>query len=147
MSKTRLYVHVVFATKSRQNTLPLDYKRELYAYIYGIITEKDCRVIWINGIENHTHILLDLSPTIALADLVKSVKQSSSRWLKNSSKFPHFAGWAEGYFAGSISPSDVEACKSYIKNQEPHHKVCSITTEIEDLSRIYSLEFYPNDWI
>ncbi|MDE6395855.1 MAG: IS200/IS605 family transposase [Muribaculaceae bacterium] len=85
MSKTRLIHHIVFATKHRKPAINKENKRKLYAYIYGIITNHKCFLLRINGIEDHIHILVDLHPTVAVANLVKEIKQYSSHWIKNLS--------------------------------------------------------------
>ena len=97
MSKTQILLHIVFTTKYRLQTIPLLHKRELYRYIYGIIRNYHCHTLRINGMTEHVHILLDLNPTVALADLVKKIKQSSSVWMKINPYFNLFEGWNTGY--------------------------------------------------
>lgn len=84
MSKTNSYFHIVINTYCRKMTITEERKKELYAYILGILNNKKCKLIRINGIGNHVHILLNLNPTIALSDIVKTIKQSSSLWMKAS---------------------------------------------------------------
>lgn len=93
MSKTCILCHIVFATKQRQMVIVPENKRRLYAYL-GIINDRGCRALRIGGIENHVHLLIDLHPSIALAHLVKVLKQSSSNWLRTNNLFPWFRGWA-----------------------------------------------------
>ena len=72
---------------------------ELYGYISGIIRNKKCVVYKINGVEDHLHILTDLHPSIALADLIKDIKIASSNYIKEKNLFPGFIGWQSGYGA------------------------------------------------
>lgn len=133
MSSTLIACHIVFATKHRQPTIPKAFKHELYAYIGGIITNWQSTPIKINGMADHIHVLVDVHPTKSIADLVKTIKQASAFWMKNSGNFPDFDKWAEGYFAESISARALPACKNYIANQENHHQIYPFFTEIEKL--------------
>lgn len=72
--------------------------------------------------EEHIHMLVDLHPSIALADFLRDIKTASSIWLKGSDYFPNFNGWADGYSAFTYSYRDKEKLINYIKNQQEHHK-------------------------
>ena len=123
MSSYRQIIYqIVFSTKYRQKTIVQEHSRELYAYIMGIIKDKNCFLYRINGVEDHIHILSDLHPSIALADYLRVIKASSSSWLKKSGKFPKFTGWADGYGAFTYAWRDKDMIDNYIKNQQQHHK-------------------------
>jgi len=46
---TQLYIHIIFAVKGRQNLISANWKNEIYKYITGIITNKEQKLIAING--------------------------------------------------------------------------------------------------
>ena len=146
MSKTRLLTHVVFSTKNRSPSIPLLRKRDLYRFIHGILENNRCKTLRINGMSDHVHILLDLHPSIALAQLIKTVKQSSALWMKSSPYFNMFDGWNAGYYASSISPCEAEACINYIKKQEEHHAGKELLEELKGLAMEYQLEWDERDW-
>lgn len=145
MSKTLCLYHIVFATKYRERTIVVEHKRKLYEYIYGILKNHKCYVHRINGMADHVHILVDIHPNIALSDLVKSVKQSSSVWLGKSPLFPSFDRWADGYYAVSIGVDGIEACKQYIIGQEQHHAYHGLDEEIKQISRYNGLSYHSDD--
>ena len=147
MSKTKSLHHIVFATKHRKPTIPVDNKRELYAYIFGIIKNKRCFLLRMNGVEDHIHILVDINPTVALADLVKEMKRCSSQWANGNPKFPLFEGWGDGYYAVSLGVNDVESCKRYIIGQEEHHRHVELENEMHEMAEENQLEWYPDDWV
>ena len=95
---------------------------------------------------DHVHILFDLNPSIALADIVKSIKRSSTLWLKGNGIFPYFEGWQEGYYAVSVGPDGLNACRQYIVNQEKHHSTTGFIDEIKDLILHSNLQWYSKDW-
>ena len=146
MSKTRILVHIVFTTKHRTPTIPLSNKRRLYAYMHAIINNKKCTTLRINGTSDHVHILVNLHPSLAVADLVRDLKQSTSLWLKDDIDFKGFQGWNSGYYAASISSDAEEACINYIKNQEEHHKSKNFIQESKELAIEYMLDWEERDW-
>ena len=132
MSKVSSLHHIVFNTKYRKQTIPLDKRRELYAYIFGIIKNNRCGLLRINGTSNHVHMLVNLSPTISLSDFVAIVKRSSSVWLKEHPDYKDFNGWGREYFAASVSRSDADDVIQYIKSQEEHHLGRSFEDELKN---------------
>ena len=125
--------HIIFRTKNSARTIPLAESEELYRYIWGIIKNKNGKLLRMNGMEDHIHILSDLPPAIALADYVREIKGASSHWLKGNPKFPAFDGWAEGYAALTYAWRDKDIIVKYIKNQREHHKQTDFVTEYRKL--------------
>ena len=146
MSKTKITCHFVFGTKNRRATLISEKRFEVYKFMHGILKNLGCHPIKINGIEDHVHILTEISPTISISDILKKVKQSSSHWIKETNLIPFFQGWGRGYFAVSVSPQHVVACSQYIKNQELHHRGKAYADEIKSLIEELGMEWFPNEW-
>ena len=146
MSKTRSLHHIVFATKYRKRTIPEEHKRELYAYIYGILKRKNCFLHRLNGIPDHIHLLIDLHPTIALSNLVKDIKIWSNKWMSGNPNFPDFENWGEGYYAVSVGVDGLEACKKYIIDQDVHHRGESFMAEMEFMAAKHGLKWHKEDW-
>jgi len=146
-SYRRVLNHIIFRTKSGKRTLNQQYSKELYAYIMGIIQNKKGFLYRINGMEDHIHILTDLHPSIALADLVRDIKSSSSVWLKEKGINNLFEGWAEGYAAFTYAWNDKDKIVTYIKNQHEHHKKTSFEDELKELliehGVSYDEKFFP----
>lgn len=120
-SYRQILYQIIFRTKDSRKTISDEYCRELYAYLMGIIKNKNCFLYQINGIEDHLHILSDLHPSIALADYLRDIKSASSFWIKQTGKFPKFEGWADGYAAFTYTWRDKDMIINYIKNQKEHH--------------------------
>ena len=132
-SYRQLLYHIVFRTKDSTPTIKQDKADQLYAYISGIIKNKNSHLYRINGIQDHLHIITDLHPSIALADFMREVKASSSLWMKNSGLFPSFKGWAEGYGSFTCSYMDLGKLIDYVKNQQEHHRKKSFEDEYRSL--------------
>jgi putative transposase len=147
-SYRQLIYHLVFRTKYGRKTLVQAHSRELYAYMMGIIRNKDCVLYRINGMEDHIHILCTIHPSIALADFMRDLKASSSVWLKQSGKFPAFTGWSVGYGAFTYAWRNKDMIANYIKNQQEHHRKKSFEEELRRLLReqaiTYDEKYFPD---
>ena len=138
---THLITHIVFSTKGRAPLLTPDVKAELYLYIGGVIREEGGTLLAINGMEDHLHLLVTLPSSIPVAQLMRSVKANSSRWVKQ--KWPQHKrfGWQEGYGAFSVSESAKEDVQEYIRNQEEHHKKRSFQEEFIVLLKRHNITY------
>lgn len=145
MSKVRALYHIVFCTKSRKMTLTNTYRRDMYAVIYSIIKKYNCHLLRMGGIANHIHMLVDISPQIALSQLMKSVKSESSGFLKRDNRFPYFEGWGAGYFAITVSPGAKESVINYINNQQNHHYVIPFDKELEQFLQEVGMTYDESD--
>lgn len=130
---TQILYHLVFATKDRRPVLSDSRRKDLFRYMTGVIKNSRCRPIWINGVKDHTHILLSLHPTVALAGLLKDIKVASSVWIKQGHVFPNFEGWQEGYGAFTYSLRDEPDLIHYLKGQEEHHRRVTFEEEYRKL--------------
>ena len=130
---TQIYYHIVFSTKARQRCLIKDRRDDVFRYIWGIIKNNKCHLYRINGMEDHIHILTSLHPTICLSNLVKDIKVSSSKWIKNNGVFSNFSSWQDGYGAFTDNDKAKDRLIEYIKNQDTHHKKVSFIDEYKTL--------------
>jgi REP element-mobilizing transposase RayT len=97
-------------------------------------------MVAIGGTENHLHVLLGLPATMSLSDAVRTLKANSSRWMRDAR--PDF-GWQEGYGAFSVSPSNAEIVKEYIRNQREHHKKRNFEEEFIALLKKSGVDYDP----
>jgi len=73
--------------------------------------------------------------------LIEELKTSSSKWLKTQSPTLAQFAWQNGYGAFSVSPSDLEALRTYIDNQEKHHKIRTFQEEYRAFLKRYGVDF------
>ena len=144
MSAVSSLFHIVINTLSREMTIPDDASEQLYRYISTIVKSRSSRLVRINGIGNHVHLLVELSPTMALCDLVRDIKQGSSKWASRQPCFPHFRGWGKEYGAFSCSIRDKEKIINYINNQREHHRAKTFEDEYRQMIERSRLEW--NDY-
>lgn len=146
MSYVTSYYHVVFGTFERHQTINREHSDDLYAVIGSQINQLHSKALIINGVQDHIHILLSLSPMVALSDLMRNVKSQSSVWAKASGFFPHFKGWSKEYGAFSLSASHKDAVYKYIEQQREHHLVATTEAEFERLVTKAGLQFFRDDY-
>jgi len=118
---TQIYIHIVFTVKGRQNLIRKEWKESLYKYICGIIKADGQKLIVINSMPDHVHILIGLTPDIALSDLVRDIRANSSRFINEQQWIQGRFQWQEGFGAFSCSHLQLENVITYIQNQEKHH--------------------------
>lgn len=141
MSKVVSLHHIVINTKNRQMTITPEHCEDIYRFITSIIKRNSCVLYRIGGIENHIHMLIDLSPTVTLSHLMWDIKRSSSDWAKQSGLFPEFVGWGKEYAAFSISVSHKDAVVAYIKGQREHHQQVGYEDELKRITERNGIEW------
>lgn len=126
---SQIYIHIIFAVKGRQRLISNRFKEQLYKYITGIVSNKGHKLICINGMPDHLHILIGLMPSEALSDLVRDIKVNSSKFINRNSWVSGKFNWQEGYGAFSPGRSHLNRVINYIQNQEKHHQRKTFETE------------------
>jgi len=138
---TQILYQLVFSTYKRERTLTKENRNELFQYIYGILKNKNCQLYYLNGVEDHIHIVTHIHPSIALANLVKDIKLATSSFITDKKLFANFNGWQNGYGAFTYSINEKERIIKYVKNQEEHHKIKSFKEEYIELLKENGVEF------
>jgi putative transposase len=139
-SLSHLLIHSVFSTKDRRPFLRSEQMRkEIYAYMAGILKNLECHPVKIGGVEDHVHILSSLSKNIAFSELIGRIKGSSSKRLKE--KGVHGFAWQNGYGAFSVRESNAETLVAYITNQAEHHRKFSFQEEVRELLKRHRIRF------
>ena len=122
MSYTNTMYHIVLRTHRSEPTIVVEYERDLYAYIMGIVNNNNGKLYRIGGMPDHVHLLVSLPATLAMSKFVQELKVSTSKWLKNNPDFPRFDGWSREYAGFSYGLRDKDMIVNYIKNQKEHHR-------------------------
>ncbi len=140
---TQLYVHVIFTVKGRNNLISSKWKEKLHQYISGIITNKSQKLMIINGMPDHIHMLIGLKPDCKLSDLVRDIKANSSKWINEKKYVKGKFEWQTGFGAFSVSQSQLKKVINYILNQENHHKKKTFREEYVEFLSAYEIDFNP----
>jgi REP element-mobilizing transposase RayT len=138
---SQIYIQTVFAVSSRQSLIKAKFKEELYKYVSGIVRNQGQKLIAINGMPDHVHILIGLRPSMALADLVQEIKADSTNFINKKRVIRGRFSWQEGYGAFSYGHSQLDTIIRYIQNQEKHHSRRSFKNEYLTLLRKFDIAF------
>jgi len=139
MSHTNLLYHIVFATKERAPLITTALRPRLHEYLGGTIRGLGGVALEINGTNDHVHVLAKLRPTISVSEFLSKLKSSSSSWAKRQTNGRF--GWQARFGAFTVSESQVEHVRRYIRNQEEHHRKKSLEDELKALLRANRIDF------
>ena len=143
---TQLYFHIVFAVKGRTNLINKDWQDDLYKYITGIVSNKEQKMMFINGMPDHVHLLIGTKPNCNLSDLLRDIKCNSSKWINKKQFIKGKFDWQTGFGAFTVSQSQLNKVINYIEHQEDHHRNKSFKEEYIDFLKAYNID-YNDDYI
>jgi putative transposase len=126
---TSLHYHAVFSTKNRQPFLSQPVRERLFAYLGGIARENGVTALEIGGVADHVHLLLSVPAPLAVSKAIQLLKGGSSHWLKET--FPNMTdfAWQDGYAAFTVSQSQLDDVRAYIRTQPEHHRTKTFAEE------------------
>lgn len=143
---TKLYAHFVFSPNGRKALLKDSLMEKAQKYIYGIIREKKCNPIAINGMEDHLHILVGFNPSISISDLIRDIKRSSTLYINSERVISGKFGWQEGYGAFTVGHRELDKVYKYILNQKEHHSNVNFRKEYMQILEEQGFENF-NDYL
>lgn len=138
---TQIHIQLVFAVKFREGLIQSSWKDELYKYITGIIQNNSHKLLAINGMSDHIHILIGLRPVQSVSSLVNDIKSNSSKFINEKRFLPVRFEWQKGYGAFSYGRSQIPMVIDYILNQEKHHETKSFRAEYLNFLRKFEIDF------
>ncbi len=138
---TQIHLQFVFAVKYREGLIQSRWKDELYKYITGIVQNHNHKLLAINGMPDHIHLLVGLRPSQSISELMQDVKGDSSKWINQNKLVKGKFEWQEGYGAFSYSKSQVPDVIRYIQNQELHHQKKTFAEEYLEFLNKFEIEY------
>jgi putative transposase len=138
---TQIHIQIVFTVQNRESVIRSSWKDELYKYITGIIQNNKHKLLAINGMPDHIHILIGYRPTQSLSDLVQDIKGSSSKWINERRFVNGRFSWQEGYGAFSYAKNDLPKIICYIQHQYEHHTKKTFLEEYLELLKEFDIEY------
>jgi len=138
---TQIYIHYVFATKTRIRIINSDIQEELYNYVAGLTRELGCFLQCIGGMEDHMHLLIGLHPTMSVSTFAQKMKANTSRFINDQGWAWGKFSWQEGYGAFSVSQSGLGQVREYLSHQKEHHQSSSFIHEYESLLAKYHVDY------
>lgn len=138
---TQIHIQAVFSVQNRDCIILNSWKDELYKYFARIISNNHHKLLAINGMPDHVHILFGLRPSQSLSDLMQDIKGSSSKWINEKRLIRERFSWQEGYGAFSYSKSEIPNIIYYINNQSVHHKKKTFNEEYLEMLKEFEIDY------
>lgn len=107
-SLTQLLYHIIYSTKHREPLILESVRDDLYAYQGGIIRSLGGCLLKINGMADHVHLVVRLKSEPSLADVVRTVKAKSSKFVNELPSYQGRFAWQTGYAAFTLNPSILD---------------------------------------
>lgn len=136
---TQIHIQAVFAVQNRFCLISSKWENRLYQYITGIIQNNGHKLLIINGMPDHIHILFGMRPAQSLSDLMQDIKGDSSKWINQNKLIMGKFSWQEGYGAFSYSKSQISDVLKYIENQKQHHSKNTFIEEYQKILKDYEI--------
>ena len=140
MSYVKIWVHLVFSTKNRHPYLTRNIRYKLQNHIIENCKEKSIFLKALNGYTEHLHCLISIGKEQTIAKIAQLIKGESANWINKNKLTDEPFIWQDGYFAVSVSESNLEIVSNYIKNQEKHHSKKSFEEEVKEFADKYKFE-------
>lgn len=138
-NKLRVYIHYVWATWDRCQLMTNEVERPLHRCIEAICEKCGCSVLAINGMSDHVHVLVKMSNTMTMADIVEKAKGGSSRYINDELMPDSGFKWQGSYGAFSVSPHEKQMVIRYIEGQKAHHEAGTVWPHVEETTEFHDI--------
>jgi len=138
---TSIHIQFVFSVKYRRSMIASHFETELYKYMTGIIQQHGHKMLSINGLSDHVHVLAGIRPTESVSDICEYLKASSSKWINDNKFTKEKFRWQGGFGAFSYSLSDLPNVIHYIEMQKLTHESIKFKDEYLSMLNEYNIAF------
>jgi REP element-mobilizing transposase RayT len=122
-SVSKVIVHIIFSTKTREPWLDATVRSRMHAYLATICRDLDIEFAHVGGVADHVHVVTTLPRTLSQAQLIEQIKKTASKWIKTVGAWYRGFAWQRGYGAFSVNPSQLSSVLDYVRKQKraPSH--------------------------
>ena len=140
----KVYIHFVWSTKNRVRTLNTpEIRQKVWQHIRENAIKKGIFIDFVNGHAEHCHCLISLGIDQTISKVMQLIKGESAFWFNKQGFMKQKLEWQDEYFAVSVSESQIETVRNYIKNQEAHHKHKTFQQEYDEFIVKYGFKRFP----
>ncbi|MFC2129476.1 transposase [Bacteroidota bacterium] len=142
---TQIYLHFIFNVDGKENLIHNSFSGEVCKYITGTVQgfSYGHKMIRINCVPDHIHMLVGFRPVQSISDFVRDVKKPASKFINRQSWMKFHFSWMEGYGCFSIGRQGITDICNYIDKQREHHQRISFEEEYSNLLRKYDIVYKP----
>lgn len=115
--------HIVFCTKYRKQVLTDEIADDLKTLLQGIAEEYDFKILALEVMPDHVHILVDCKPQFNPTDMIKIIKGNTARllFIKHPSLKQYlYKGhlWNPSYCITTVSDRTTDIVREYVESQK-----------------------------
>jgi hypothetical protein len=99
----------------------------------------------VNGYADHCHCLVSLGTDQTIQKVIQMIKGECSRWINKEGLTKDKFDWQDEYFAVSVSESQLNRVRNYIKKQEEHHKKKTFQDEYDEFILKFGFELHKDN--
>ena len=143
-------IQIIFAVKGRQSLINPSWEERLFQYVTQIVQNKGQKILAINGMPDHIHLLIGMKPDCRISDLVREIKKSSNSFINQNKLVKGKFSWQSGYGVFSYGSSQKDKIVRYIMNQKEHHRKMVFRDEYRSFLEKFEIDFqekYLFEWI
>ena len=118
-----LQYHIVWCTKYRKQVLKDGLDKELKEMLTALAKEYEFKILAMEVMPDHVHLLLDCKPQFFVSDMVKILKGNTARYM--FMRHPELKGslwgghlWNPSYCVVTVSDRSREQVTKYIESQK-----------------------------
>ena len=137
MAFVKIMIHSVWGTKSREPFLTKEIRQHVIEHIRQNAKAKEICIDRLNGYTDQLHCLMGLNADMSISKAMQLIKGESAFWINKEKHTQSKFEWADEYFAASVSESMLDKVRSYIQNQEEHHKKKTYMEEYQEFIDAY----------
>lgn len=120
--------HIVWCTKYRKRVLTDGLEEEAKQHLAATASDLEAKILAMEVIPDHIHLLLDCKPQFRPSDAVKVFKGNTARWLfmhHPELKSQLWGGhlWNPSYFVATVSDRSKAQIEKYINEQKTEKPV------------------------
>ncbi len=135
MTTEKKRVHLIFGTQSPDAFNEDAAKAKLRKHFEELCEEKGFDLEVSHILADHVHLLVALPEGKPIAEVVKTLKGESSRWINLVQLTPRTFNWSQGDYTNlPVSEEKYESVRKYILDQQNIHKKISYEEEKSELT-------------
>ena len=117
------HVHLVFVTMYRRQVFGTKHLRHLEAVFGQVREDFEAELVEFNGETDHAHPHISHPPTVAVSNLLNSLKGDSARIMRRDHPDVSRRFWpghlsSPSYLAGSVGGAALSVLRHYIDNKQ-----------------------------
>ncbi len=136
----KIWLHFIWTTNNREPLLTSRMRNKFIKHVMEYADQNAIEIDTLNATADHVHLLISLNPSQSPSKVINLIKGESSNWINNMNLTIGKFSWQEGYSVFSVSYSNVNRVRDYIKNQQEHHRKISFAEEIDKMLIAYKID-------